>query len=520
MHRWTFWVSRPDVRLYAGLTLLALSVRVLLAWPVVGPSYFDAAYYQNAADSLVAGQGLTDQVIWQTLDEPASLPRPSHLYWLPLNTWLAAAGLQLNGWRGVQTVFVVVSALLVPLAACLAWSLWGRRDYAVVAGLLTLFSGHYTGYWGSAPDSFAPFALTVAGAILAAARGWWLPAGLCAGLAALTRADGLLIALVVAVTALGQRQWRGVVVLGAGCLLVLIPWWARNWLAAGTPFPGGGLKTLVLRDYEELFTLGQELSLARYLAWGIGPLLASKLQAGVYNLYVLAGPWPYLGPLAALGAWQGRRDPRLRLASGYGLVLWLAMTLGFTFPAQHGSTFHSASALVVWQAACVPAGLAAVMRWVARRWPRWDAVRFTRFFLVRLTALAVVVSLVQYGLIWLRIIRPALTSQGWVNHGLDHYTAVGEWLAAAGEPPTTPVLVRDPPSFYWVTHRRAVVLPRDPAYLQLIAERFQARCALFEDAGIGRFRAAQAEGQLTGWREVTTTSGRSNAALFCREAAP
>jgi hypothetical protein len=515
-----WWRGCPQARLYAGLYALALLVRLALAWPVAGPSYFDAAYYQNAAESLIAGHGLIDQVIWNYLDDPAGLPRPSHLYWPPLNTWLAALGLLLNGWRGVQAVFIALSALLVPLAACLAWSLWRRRDYAIAAGLLVLFSGHYAGYWGSAPDSFGPFALIIAGAILAAVRGWWLPAGLCTGLAALTRADGLLIALVLGATALWQRNWRGAVAVSIGCLLVLAPWWVRNWLVAGTPFPGGGLKTLWLRDYEELFYLGQELTVSRYLAWGVGPILVSKFQAAWYNLYVMLGPWPYLAPLAVLGAWQGWHDRRLRLGFGYGLALWLALTLGFTFPAQHGSTFHSAGALVIWQAACVPAGVAAVMRWLARRWPRWDAARFTRFFLVRLTALAVVVSLIQYGLIWLRVIRPEMTVAGWVNHGLDHYVVVDRWLNATDVSPAKTVLVRDPPTFYHATGRRAVVLPRDLAFLDPTANRYGVRCAILEDACIGRLRVAQDEGHLTEWQEAMTASGRSNAALFCREGAP
>jgi hypothetical protein len=510
------WWRSPQLRVYAGLYLLALIVRLALAWPVTGPSYFDAAYYQNAAASLVAGHGLTDQVIWHYLDDPAGLPRPGCLYWLPLNAWLAALGLLLNGWRGVQALYIAVSALLVPLASYLAWSLWRRRDYAIVAGLLALFSGHYTGYWGSAPDSFAPFALFVTAALLAAVRGWWPVAGIAVGLAALTRADGLLIGVVVGILALARRNWRGAGLLAAACLLTLLPWWARNRLVAGTPLPGGGLKTLWLRDYEELFYLGQELTISRYLAWGLGPLLAAKLQAGLYNLYVVGGgPWPYLAPLAMLGAWQGRHDRRVRLALGYGLALWLVMTLAFTFPAQHGSAFHSASALVVWQAAGIPAGIAALMRWLD-----WDTARFTRYFLVRLTVLAVIVSLLQYGLIWLRIIRPELTAQGWINHGLDHYAAVNRSLAAAGVPSIEPVLVRDPPSFYHATGRRAVVLPRDLAFLEPTADRYGVRCAILEDAGIGRLRAAQAEGRLTAWHEVMTAGGRASAALFCRGGAP
>jgi hypothetical protein len=308
--------------------------------------------------------------------------------------------------------------------------------------------------------------------------------------------------------------------LSAGCLVVLLPWWTRNWLVAGTPFPGGGLQTLWLRDYEELFYLGQELTASRYLAWGLGPILASKLQAGLYNLYVMGGgPWPWLAPFAVVGAWAKRRDQRVRLALGYGLALWLAMTLAFTFPAQHGTAFHSASALVIWQAACVPAGIVAVVGWLTR-WLRWDATRFSRYFLIRLTALAVIISLSQYGLIWLRVIQPELTATGWVNHGLDHYVVADQWLAASGAPKTEPILVRDPPSFYHVTGRRAVVLPRDLTFLDLTANCYGVRCAILEDAGIARLRRAQAEEGLTEWQEVMTASGRSNVALFCREGAP
>ena len=94
------------------------------------------------------------------------------------------------------------------------------------------------------------------------------------------------------------------------------------------------------------------------------------------------------------------------------------------------------------------------------------------------------------------------------------------WLDAGGVSPTEPVLVRDPPSFYHATGRRAVVLPRDLAFLAPTADRYGVRCAILEDVGIERLRTAQAEGRLTEWQEVMAASGRSNAALFCREGAP
>ena len=87
-------------------------------------------------------------------------------------------------------------------------------------------------------------------------------------------------------------------------------------------------------------------------------------------------------------------------------------------------------------------------------------------------------------------------------------------------PLTEPVLVRDPPSFYHATGRRAVVLPRDLDFLAPTADRYGVRCAILEDAGIARLRAAQAAGRLTAWQEVMTTSGRASAALFCREGVP
>ena len=313
-----------------------------------------------------------------------------------------------------------------------------------------------------------------------------------------------------------MHHWGGAGLLAGTCLLTLAPWWACNWLVAGTAFPGGGLKTLWLRDYEELFYLGQELTASRYLAWGIGPILASKLQAGLYNAYVLAGGgWAWLAPFALAGAWAKRSDLCVRLALGYGLALWLALTLGFTFPAQHGSALHSASALVVWQATCIPAGIAAVAGWL-KRWLRWDAAHYTRYFLVRLTAPAVIVSLAQYGLIWLRVIRPELTYSGLAQPWPRSLRCRGSLAGCRRDFPTEPVLVRDPLSFYHATGRRAVVLPRDLAFLIPTASRYGVRCAILEDAGVRRLRSARAAGRLTEWQEVMAASECPNVILFCR----
>jgi hypothetical protein len=80
------------------------------------------------------------------------------------------------------------------------------------------------------------------------------------------------------------------------------------------------------------------------------------------------------------------------------------------------------------------------------------------------------------------------------------------------------VLVRDPPSFYHTTGRRAVVLPRDLAFLAPTAARYGVSCAVLEGAGIARFDAALASGRLVGWRGVLRTAVYGQPlALFCRE---
>ncbi len=66
---------------------LALIVRIALALP----GYRDACYYTVGAQQLAAGRGFTEPFIWNYLDDPQSLPRPSHQYWMMLTGGLSLA---------------------------------------------------------------------------------------------------------------------------------------------------------------------------------------------------------------------------------------------------------------------------------------------------------------------------------------------------------------------------------------------------------------------------------------------
>ncbi|HYN87879.1 MAG TPA: glycosyltransferase family 39 protein, partial [Ardenticatenaceae bacterium] len=260
--------GRTPWRLLVALGLFSLAVRALAALPLRDAGYFDAFYYYHVAQNMAAGRGMVEDMIWNYLDQsPAAmqLPRPSHLYWMPLTTWIAWAGIRLFGravgeFRGALVPFVLLSALLPPLSGWIAWQLWRRRDFVLAAALLTLFSGFYFLYW-VVPDNYTPFALAVALSLLGCwlggqgHRSGWLLAGLGAGLSHLSRADGILLVPTIALLITRTRPTTpaapptipisnllpAALLAAAGYVAVVAPWLLRNVAVAGTPLPGGGL---------------------------------------------------------------------------------------------------------------------------------------------------------------------------------------------------------------------------------------------------------------------------------------
>lgn len=514
-------VHRPSsIVMFAGIFALALIVRLLSAWPLHIPGYFDAFYYYNVAVDMAAGKGMTDYVIWNYLDNPVGLPRPSHLYWMPMTTWVAWAGIEvlaplLEPWRATQVTFAVLSSLLPALSAWLAWSLWRNRLYAVAAGVLTLFSGFYFIYW-SVPDSFTPFALTVAVALLAAWRGlederglWWGLAGIGVGLSHLTRADGVLVGIAIGLFLLPnlRRRWaqRSIILLGAGYLVVTAPWFWRNWELTGAPFASAGSKTIWLRSYEEIFSYNVQLEPTRYLAWGILPIVISKLKSLLWNgVVVVGGLQFFLAPFAAIGAWNRRQSVRVRLVTTYFAILLVVMVLVFTFPSQRGSTLHSAAAFIPWLSAFVPAGVATTVRWVAQRRSGWQSNEATRVFVGGFVVLAMGVSLWLYAqAVWLPE-GPTSTRAPW-NQRFEPFTQIDQWMTQHNVSDTTPVFVNDPPAFYGVTGRRAIILPSDgPAVLDEAADEYNTEYLVLGDEGASPYREAYRQGTLEGWEQVAS----------------
>lgn len=480
--------KKTSARQFILFSLFALFVSFMMTRGLVArPGFTDAYYHYNAAQRLVTGQGLTDAYLWNYIGAPEALPVASHLYWMPLTSLAAAAGMWLpsapGDYAAAQLPFTLMLAAAALLAFWLGRRLGGGPRQAWVAGSLTLLSGYFTPYWG-ATDTFGPYALAGGLCLLWLGLGaaetngrrfylYWALAGAFVGLAHLTRADGPLLLLVggfvLLYPAAGRPLRPRLAALGlltACYLLVMLPWFARNMQLVGWPLPLGGADSIWFIEYDELFNYPPGADPQSFFADGPDVLLESRWLALSSNLgrFVAEQGLVVMTPLMLLGLYVRRRDPLLRPFWLYALGLHLVMTLVFPYPGYRGGLFHSAAALVPWWAALGVVGLDASVDWAAKRLPHWQPDRAKVVFSLMLLSVALTLSLVM-GL------------QGQVPAAAPPlYTALAREL-----PPDARVMVNDPAALYYFTGLGGVVLP-NASYTVIpeIAERYGVRYLLLE----------------------------------------
>ena len=129
------------------------------------------------------------------------MPQASNLYWMPLNSFIAALGMYLGeaSYNTARWGFILLASFLAPLSYRLTQSFSQKKSHAWAVAWLLLFSGFYFPMW-TAVDSFTPFALAGSLCLIALWQAikhqdwrWAILSGLMAGLGHLSRADGLLL---------------------------------------------------------------------------------------------------------------------------------------------------------------------------------------------------------------------------------------------------------------------------------------------------------------------------------------
>lgn len=470
---------------------------IVLALPAV-PQYMDADYYSAGAFSLAQGRGFSEMFLWNYLDDPAGLPHPSHAYWMPLASLVAALGSKIAPFLPTLTAarlgFLLVAASVAPLTVALAHSLTARPHIARLAGALALLPAFYAPYL-PATDTFGLYmALGALFFLLLAPQGWvgaghwrWLAVGLLAGLFHLARADGglwLLIALIAAYShpmssgaqpAPRRRLYTRLASLSLvllGYLLVLGPWMARNLAAYGTLLAPGGARSLWLTDYDELFSYPASLlTPGRWWGSGLPAILSARGWALGINLQTALAVQGmiFLTPLIVWGAWRLRRDFRLRLGTLAWLLTLGVMTLPFPFSGARGGFFHSGAALQPLFLVLAPLGLDQFIDWGARR-RGWRPQQARPVFAAGLLLLAL-------GLTATMLFQRATGTDpaNALSAPRPDYARLERALQDAGASPDQVVLVGNPPAYYLASQRPAIVIPNgDIDTLFAVAHRYRA----------------------------------------------
>ncbi|KAF0108606.1 MAG: hypothetical protein FD146_492 [Anaerolineaceae bacterium] len=495
-------------RQYLLLALLGLLAAAIAAAFQPAPGYMDADYYYAGGLQLAAGRGFTEPYLWNYLDDPVGLPHPSHGYWMPLASLLAAAGALLFGpssWLAARTGFLAVAASIPPLTAALAWSFTSRRGLALASGLLAVFSGFYLVYL-PITDTFGLYMLFGGLFFLIINRQASIvnrqyPSGtmssivnpillgLLSGLMHLSRADGLLWLLLAFASVLYFRKpnqsllsiFYSLLSVLAGYLLVMAPWFARNYAAFGSFLAPGGSKTLWLTSYDQIFSYpAGRITFADWWQSGLGAILKARLWALGLNLAnaISVQGGIFLWPLGLFGVWHLRRDRRVRLALLAWLLTLAAMTVVFPFAGARGGFLHSGAAVqTVWWA-LVPIGLDRVIEWGVRvrGWkPERARLVFPAIFIALAALLTGIVAAGRLG---------AGSGSGWGSEYSAH-SQINEYLVLQGMPDEAVVIVANPPGFWLASGHPAIALPDGDAQTVLaLARRYGARYLILEQGSV------------------------------------
>jgi hypothetical protein len=518
-------------RYYGVLFFLGLIMSGLVALFQRAPGYMDAEYYFAGGQQLATGQGFSEPFLWNYLDDPAGLPHPSHAYWMPLASILAAAGMLVGGvasFSAARIPFLLLAGLVPPLTAALAYSLTPKRNPAILAGCLAAFSAFYLPFLPTI-DTFGIYMLLGAGFFLTLSPLSPLPfpltpllLGLLAALFHLSRADGLLwlpIALIASiylnktsptthhapgnarhplrithyalrVTPHASRftphalrithyKLRNALLVLLAYLLLMSPWMLRNFSAFGTSLSPGGLRSLWLTNYDEIFSYPASiLTFDHWIHSGLKSILEARAWALGLNLQtVLAVQGEiFLLPLIIAGVWHLRKDHRVQLGVLAWSAIFLAMTVVFPFPGARGGLFHSGAALQPLCWALAPVGLESFLELgVEKR--GWGKEQARKVFSWGLVALALFLT-IMIG--YLRIVGNDASSLAW-NQTPRHYSQIEASLGEHGIAEGEIVMVNNPPGYFVATGRPAIVVPDGDIRSTLAAaQRYHAHYLLLE----------------------------------------
>lgn len=474
----------PAVRIPVTLYLLALVARLVVAAGFPDPAYPDSFYYVDVARQLAAGNGLTVDFVWIFPEVgggiPANpvLPIPANAHWMPLASLVQVPFIWLLGPTAMASAlpFAICGAFAAPLAWAIGRDAGVPAFVSLGAGVLTALPALSLVYMAQ-PDNFSLYQPLVAGSLFLAGRGMrgspraFVLAGLLAGMATLSRNDGLLVLGALGLAFLWDR-WRTVrgsrgearrparipfpAAVGAvlAFTVAVAPWYLRQLATFGSISPSTGSgKVLFIREIGEWNSISTPASLDHLLGMGWGPLLATRLEglgSALLIFTVLAGAF-VLVPFMLIGGWRHRRDAAFGPYFGYAALLFAFSAIVSAVHVPGGTFIHSAVALVPHAYVLALEGVVVTVAWIARRRTTWDTGAASRFLATGLVGLGALAA-----------VGGSLTvHQGWAGKR-DRFQLIDAALRAADADAADRVMSIDASGTrYWTGHG-GVVLVNDP----------------------------------------------------------
>jgi hypothetical protein len=511
------------VRTPIALYLLAFVARLAVGAGFPDPAYPDSFYYVDVARQLAAGNGFSVDAIWifaevgGRIPPDAVLPIASNAHWMPLASLVQVPFIWLLGPTATASAlpFAFAGAFAAPLAWAIARDAGTSPFVAVAAGVLTAFPALSFVYMAQ-PDNFSLYQPLVAASLWMAGRGLrgrprdFALAGLLAGLATLSRNDGVLVLAVLGAVFLWDR-WRTrrpsggrlarparvplAAALGAVALfaVVVAPWYLRQLAVFGSLSPSTASgKVLFIRDIAEWNSIDTPATLDHLLGMGIGPLLVTRaggLVAAAFIFSILVGVL-ILVPFMLIGAWRHRRDAAFGPFIGYAVLLFAFSALVSAVHVPGGTFIHSAVAFAPHGYVLALEGIVGAVAWQAGRRAGWNADAASRVFIGGAVAFAVLAA----------VVGSFTVHAGW-DVKRDRMQAVAAALDAAGAPAADRVMSIDAAGYrYWTGHP-GVVLVNDPLdTVEAVARAYDIRWLVLERADtVPAVREILLAGRLPAW---------------------
>jgi 4-amino-4-deoxy-L-arabinose transferase-like glycosyltransferase len=362
--------------------------------------------------------------------------------------------------------FWLCAAAVAPVTWLIAKDAGLSRGQAIAVGLLVAIPGGVTPFLAQS-DNFALFMLLGAISLWACSRGLrgdrraFALGGIAVGLATLSRNDGVLLGVPFALAFLldllrrpraSRIGWRPAIACAVGFLIVVSPWFLRQLAVFGSLAPSAANgRILFITEYRQLYSVSDITTLQTFLAQGLGPLLASRV-AGLTSALSIFATMPLLGflvPFALIGVWLMRRNPNFSPWIVYAITLVAFNALLFAVHVPYGTFLHSAVALLPHAYLLALIGVAATVRWVARRRSSWNAERATSVF----TAMTVAVTLMG------SVIATYVIDRQW---SAERDLRVAVAVSLAGVPATDRLMSPDAGGYRYITGRAGIVTPDDP----------------------------------------------------------